>query len=158
MQVKVTRAMGRVQTVCAARIFIGTVVVWSTLGWARQAPAGTAAEAEELAKKLANPISDLVSVPSVVVLKQSGKMTYGTLWNQIWSFSGNSGRADVNQMFLQPFFACIARPDLPADHAPLRELSDTLCPPRQSHELRRPLRFDVPQVRDAASEADRRHV
>ena len=27
--------------------------------------------------------------PTVVVLKQSGKMTYGTLWNQIWSFSGN---------------------------------------------------------------------
>jgi len=43
--------------------------------------------------------------PTIVVLKQSGKMTYGALWNQIWSFSGNSARADVNQMFLQPFFA-----------------------------------------------------
>jgi hypothetical protein len=43
--------------------------------------------------------------PTVVVLKQSGKMTFGTLWNQIWSFSGNSDRPDVNQMFLQPFFA-----------------------------------------------------
>lgn len=43
--------------------------------------------------------------PTVVVLKQSGKMTYGALWNQVWSFSGNSQRADVNQMFLQPFFA-----------------------------------------------------
>ena len=43
--------------------------------------------------------------PTVVVLKQSGKMRYGALWNQIWSFSGNNNRADVNQMFLQPFFA-----------------------------------------------------
>jgi hypothetical protein len=43
--------------------------------------------------------------PTVVVLKQSGKMTYGVLWNQVWSFSGNRQRADVNQMLLQPFFA-----------------------------------------------------
>ena len=43
--------------------------------------------------------------PTVVVLKQSGKLTFGTLWNQVWSFSGNTDRADVNQMFLQPFFA-----------------------------------------------------
>ena len=27
------------------------------------------------------------------------------LWNQIWSFAGNSDRSDVNQMFLQPFLA-----------------------------------------------------
>jgi len=43
--------------------------------------------------------------PTVVVLKQTGKMTYGALWNQVWSFSGNTQRADVSQMFLQPFFA-----------------------------------------------------
>jgi len=43
--------------------------------------------------------------PTVVVLKQTGKMTYGALWNQVWSFSGNTARADVDQMFLQPFFA-----------------------------------------------------
>jgi hypothetical protein len=43
--------------------------------------------------------------PTVVVLKQTGPWTYGTLWNQIWSFSGNPNRADVNQMFLQPFLA-----------------------------------------------------
>jgi hypothetical protein len=43
--------------------------------------------------------------PTVVVLKQTGKMTYGALWNQVWSFSGNTERAGVNQMFLQPFFA-----------------------------------------------------
>jgi hypothetical protein len=43
--------------------------------------------------------------PTVVALKQTGKMTYGALWNQVWSFSGNTQRADVNQMFLQPFFA-----------------------------------------------------
>jgi len=47
--------------------------------------------------------------PTVVVLKQTGKMTYGALWNQVWSFSGNTERADVNQMFLQPFFAYQAR-------------------------------------------------
>jgi len=43
--------------------------------------------------------------PTVVVLKQTGKLTYGALWNQVWSFSGNTERADVNQMFFQPFFA-----------------------------------------------------
>jgi hypothetical protein len=43
--------------------------------------------------------------PTVVALKQTGKMTYGALWNQVWSFSGNTARADVNQMFFQPFFA-----------------------------------------------------
>jgi len=43
--------------------------------------------------------------PTAVVLKQTRKMTYGALWNQVWSFSGNTERADVNQMFLQPFFS-----------------------------------------------------
>ena len=43
--------------------------------------------------------------PTVVALKQTGPVTAGVLWNQIWSFSGNTTRADVNQMFLQPFLA-----------------------------------------------------
>jgi hypothetical protein len=43
--------------------------------------------------------------PTVVVLKQQGPWTYGALWNQVWSFSGDPSRADVNQMFLQPFLA-----------------------------------------------------
>ncbi|HEX9723284.1 MAG TPA: transporter, partial [Vicinamibacteria bacterium] len=43
--------------------------------------------------------------PTVVALKQQGPWTYGALWNQLWSFSGNSERNDVNQMFLQPFLA-----------------------------------------------------
>jgi hypothetical protein len=43
--------------------------------------------------------------PTAVVLKQTGKTTYGALWNQVWSFAGNTERADVNQMFLQPFLA-----------------------------------------------------
>ena len=47
--------------------------------------------------------------PTVVLLKQSGKWTAGALWNQVWSFSGNKTRADVNQMFLQPFLAYQAR-------------------------------------------------
>jgi invasion protein IalB len=43
--------------------------------------------------------------PTAVVLKQSGHWTYGALWNQLWSFSGNAARDDVNQMFLQPFLS-----------------------------------------------------
>jgi hypothetical protein len=43
--------------------------------------------------------------PTAVVLKQQGPWTYGALWNQIWSFAGNSQRDDVSQMFLQPFVA-----------------------------------------------------
>jgi hypothetical protein len=43
--------------------------------------------------------------PTAVVLKQTGPFTVGALWNQIWSFSGNTDRADVNQMFFQPFLA-----------------------------------------------------
>jgi hypothetical protein len=43
--------------------------------------------------------------PTAVALKQSGPLTVGALWNQVWSFSGNTNRADVSQMFLQPFIA-----------------------------------------------------
>ncbi|HKW02279.1 MAG TPA: hypothetical protein VJN96_20825 [Vicinamibacterales bacterium] len=43
--------------------------------------------------------------PTAVVLKQTGPWTGGALWNQVWSFSGNADRADVNQMFLQPFLS-----------------------------------------------------
>jgi len=43
--------------------------------------------------------------PTFVLLKQSGAATYGMLWNQLWSVSGNHERADVDQMFVQPFFA-----------------------------------------------------
>ena len=43
--------------------------------------------------------------PTVVALKQDGPWTFGALWNQVWSFSGDASRADVNQMFLQPFLA-----------------------------------------------------
>jgi hypothetical protein len=41
--------------------------------------------------------------PTIVVLRQTGPWTVGTLWNQVWSFAGDTTRADVNQMFLQPF-------------------------------------------------------
>ena len=43
--------------------------------------------------------------PTAVVLKQTGPWTVGALWNQVWSFSGDASRADVNQMFVQPFLA-----------------------------------------------------
>jgi hypothetical protein len=43
--------------------------------------------------------------PTIVALKQAGPWTVGALWNQIWSFSGNPARQDVNQMFVQPFLA-----------------------------------------------------
>jgi hypothetical protein len=43
--------------------------------------------------------------PTIVVLKQAGPWTYGALWNQVWSFAGNSARDNVNQMFFQPFVA-----------------------------------------------------
>lgn len=40
-----------------------------------------------------------------VVLKQEGSWTVGALANHIWSFAGDSDRADVNSTFLQPFMA-----------------------------------------------------
>ena len=41
--------------------------------------------------------------PSVVVLVQPGKWTFGGLWNNAWSFAGHHDRADVNQMVFQYF-------------------------------------------------------
>jgi len=41
--------------------------------------------------------------PSAVVLSMSGPWVYGALINQIWSFAGDSDRADVSRMLLQPF-------------------------------------------------------
>jgi hypothetical protein len=43
--------------------------------------------------------------PTIVILKQTGGLTYGLLANQIWSVAGQSDRSNVSQMFLQPFFA-----------------------------------------------------
>ncbi len=41
--------------------------------------------------------------PTGVALVQKGPWTVGGLANHIWSFAGESDRADVNQTFLQPF-------------------------------------------------------
>lgn len=41
--------------------------------------------------------------PTALVLKQANGWTIGALMNQIWSVAGDEDRADVNQMFLQPF-------------------------------------------------------
>ncbi len=43
--------------------------------------------------------------PTALVLKQGGGNTMGFLVNQIWSVAGDKERQDVNQLFLQPFFA-----------------------------------------------------
>ena len=43
--------------------------------------------------------------PTVLALKQANGITYGVLINQLWSFAGDKNRSDINQMFLQPFFA-----------------------------------------------------
>ncbi len=43
--------------------------------------------------------------PTVIALKQTGGWTIGGLINQIWGVSGGEGRSEVNQMFIQPFFA-----------------------------------------------------
>jgi len=41
--------------------------------------------------------------PTVVLLKQEHGWTYGVLANQIWSIAGESDRASVSSMFVQPF-------------------------------------------------------
>jgi len=42
--------------------------------------------------------------PSGLILQQAGGFTYGMLFNQIWSVAGSSDRANVDQLFAQPFF------------------------------------------------------
>ena len=42
--------------------------------------------------------------PTIIALQQKNGWTYGALMNQIWSVAGDEDRADVNQMYLQPFF------------------------------------------------------
>jgi len=41
--------------------------------------------------------------PTVVLLKQEHGWTYGVLSNQIWSIAGQSDRASVSSLFVQPF-------------------------------------------------------
>lgn len=43
--------------------------------------------------------------PTAVALKQQNGWTYGALANHVWSFAGESSRADVNATFLQPFIS-----------------------------------------------------
>ncbi len=43
--------------------------------------------------------------PTGVVLRVKGPWTYGLLANHLFSYAGNSDRADVNQTFFQPFVA-----------------------------------------------------
>jgi len=43
--------------------------------------------------------------PTALLLKQMHGNTIGFLVNQIWSIAGDEDRQDINQLFLQPFFA-----------------------------------------------------
>jgi hypothetical protein len=43
--------------------------------------------------------------PTALLLRQAKGLTYGFLANQLWSVAGNENRNDINQLFLQPFFA-----------------------------------------------------
>lgn len=43
--------------------------------------------------------------PTAVALKQGSGWTYGVLFNHVWSFAGESERADVSSTFLQPFLS-----------------------------------------------------
>jgi hypothetical protein len=43
--------------------------------------------------------------PTAVVLKQAHGWTYGALANHVWSFAGQSNRADISATFLQPFLS-----------------------------------------------------
>jgi len=43
--------------------------------------------------------------PTAVLLKQEGPWTYGALANHLWSFAGDSDRADISSTFLQPFLS-----------------------------------------------------
>lgn len=41
--------------------------------------------------------------PTAVALKMAGPWVYGGIINNVWSITEDSGRADVNQMLIQPF-------------------------------------------------------
>jgi hypothetical protein len=43
--------------------------------------------------------------PTFVALQQAHGFTYGMLANQIWSFTGQQGRNEVNATYLQPFLS-----------------------------------------------------
>jgi hypothetical protein len=47
--------------------------------------------------------------PTAAAIIRSGAWTYGAVANQLWSFAGNSQRADVSQMFVQPFVSYTTR-------------------------------------------------
>lgn len=43
--------------------------------------------------------------PTAVVLRQSGRWTYGALANHVWSFAGSNSRDNISNTFIQPFLA-----------------------------------------------------
>jgi len=50
--------------------------------------------------------------PSIVMLKQEGKWTYGMLANHLESFAGESDRADISSTTFQPFLSYITKKKL----------------------------------------------
>lgn len=43
--------------------------------------------------------------PTAIAIRQLGPWTMGGLVNHVWSFAGDDDKPDVNQTFMQPFFA-----------------------------------------------------
>jgi hypothetical protein len=43
--------------------------------------------------------------PTAVLVRLDGNRTWGALVNHVWSFAGDDDAPDLNQTFLQPFFA-----------------------------------------------------
>jgi hypothetical protein len=70
----------------------GGSLIWA-LGWVLQAPTGSDA-------RIAS--GKWGAGPSVVLISQDDKLTYGALIYQNWSFAGNSNRQDINMLTIQP--------------------------------------------------------
>jgi hypothetical protein len=43
--------------------------------------------------------------PTAVALKQQGPLTYGALFNHIWSYAGDNQRSNLSNTFIQPFLS-----------------------------------------------------
>jgi hypothetical protein len=78
--------------------------------------------------------------PTVLALRQEHGFTYGVLANQIWSFTGQQDRNEVNAAFIQPFFGYTTK-----TYTTFMLNSETTYN-WQDHESTAPLNFMVQQV------------